>query len=385
VEDGAVLTNTARRAAPDDPPLRGRRVAVFGASGFIGARLVEKLVGEHGALVTAAVRNRRSARSLAALGARPMVANLRRPRAVEEAVSGCDVVINLAHDFRASQEENLSAFGNLAEACRGCRVERLVHTSSIVVYDDWPGGDLSELSPRERPGSEYKNAKLAMERRLADLARDGALRSVILQPTIVYGPRSWLWTDHMAERLLTGTVILPDRGEGLCHAVYVDDVADALVLAALVAEPGCERFIISGREPVTWRAYFEAIAEPLGVESIRYVEAGRLAGNQGGQPPPPPSSGVRGLARTAMNRALEVAGPAVVDRLKSMILARRRRNPTAVYSPEPHELELYLSRGRCRIDAARARLGYEPRFDHAEGSRVTAGYLVQKYVRGGRQ
>ncbi|MFP3380520.1 hypothetical protein SB767_29820, partial [Bacillus sp. SIMBA_069] len=96
------------------------------------------------------------------------------------------------------------------------------------VYDDWPKGSVSESAPMDRPGgSPYRRAKIAMERRLMA----GKLPAAILQPTIVWGAGSSLWTDGFAEALLAGAVLVPEP-EGLCQGVYVEDVVQACLRAA---------------------------------------------------------------------------------------------------------------------------------------------------------
>jgi len=103
-----------------------------------------------------------------------------------------------------------------------------------------------------------------------------------VQPTIVYGPFSKPWTNAPAENLIYGTVILPDRGEGLCNAVYIDDLVDGMMQAA--THPGAigERFIMSGPEPVTWGDFFEAFAAALGTARPEYWPAEKISkSNQG--------------------------------------------------------------------------------------------------------
>jgi nucleoside-diphosphate-sugar epimerase len=366
--------------ASSESALNGRSIAVFGATGFIGSRLVERLTEAQGTKVVVAVRNPKRAARMFGLSARVQKVNLRKPSSINEAISDCDLVFNLAYDLRASGEDNLSGFNNLVSACVTSGIELLVHTSSIAVYDDWPERDLTEHSPCGRAGSEYKNAKAAMENTLARLATDGSLRSVILQPTIVYGPHARLWTDHFVERLSTGTVILPDDGQGLCNAVYVDDVADAMILAAIGKPADCERFIISGAQPVTWREYLESITEALAVDSVEYVESKRLGGSRDRTPWRLQSLTRSPLVRRSLNMAYEIAGPDAIQRIKSIVFERRRRRRNIVYQPTPAELTLYTSRGRCSIAKARERLGYEPAFDFVAGSRVTGEYIKRKYL-----
>lgn len=371
----------------------GRCILVTGATGFIGARVAAKLATEHGARVSAVVRDLERASPLARLGIEVVRADWGDRAAVAAAVSGQDVVINTAHDFRASTRANLRGFRHLVDACATAGVERLVHTSSIVVYDEWPDGDLHEDSPWGAHGSEYKNAKSAMDRLLLERAAGGGPSAAIVQPTIVYGPGGWMWTDRIVEQLRTGTVVLPERCDGHCPAVYVDDVADALILAASVPRPGAERFIVSGAEPVTWRAFFEAYAEMVGRNAIRYVARSQEPGSRPGA-----TARLRSLAANPMQlagsppvrRLVGVARRAIgerrIERIRSVLLGLSRRGGAPTYLPTDEECALYASTGRCHIDNAVARLGYAPAFDFARGMARTAEYVreVQERAAPGR-
>jgi len=352
----------------------GLRIAVTGASGFIGARIVDRLVRGHGAAVTVVVRDRSAAARLASRGLTVRRADLGNRAAIGEAVRGHDVVVNAAHDFRASERRNLRGFSNLLDACRGARVPRFVHISSIVVYGDWPHGDLHEGSPRPPGGSAYVSAKVEMEALGRQRAESGDLTVTFLQPTIVYGPHGWMWTDRILEQLRTGTVVLPNRCDGHCHAVYVDDVARAAALACGAKLEPAESFIVSGAEPVTWRRFFEAYDTLLESNALRFAD---LDAPGGGSAPEPAGIGrlVRDpmlVAQTAPARAVlglarRAVGNAALGRIRSAALALERRRGTAVHHPSRDEIELYAARGTCSIGRARRRLGYEPAFDLDRG------------------
>jgi nucleoside-diphosphate-sugar epimerase len=388
------------------------RVLVTGANGFIGTRVVELLAAtathaaEHGApvtaKVTAAVRDLRRAAHLRLPGSAVRQVDWLDRRTLAAAVRGHDVVINTAHDFRASERANLRGFDQLVEACETAGVEKLVHVSSIVVYDGWPAQDLCEDAPRGAPGGAYKNAKFAMEERLRERAARGALRSVVLQPTIVYGPRGWMWTDRIVEQLATGTLLLPARCDGCCNAVYVDDVAAALVRAAEYAVDGTDSFIVSGPEPVTWREFFEAYARMVGGECLRFEEAGAAepgaaepgaaaAGEAAGQGAA--RGGLRALladplrlanaapVRRALGIARGLVGEAALERVRGALLRLRARGGSIVHRATHEERRLYAATGRCRVGKAREVLGFAPQVAFAEGERRTAAYVRAKLAR----
>jgi nucleoside-diphosphate-sugar epimerase len=363
-----------------EPLLQGRPVLVTGATGFIGARLVEKLAGEHGARVTALVRSPRRAARIARFDIDLQVADLAQD--LGALVAGKAVVFNLAHDFKRSEAANLAGFRNLAATAAQAGVGRFVQASSIAVYDDWPGPDLTEASPAGAPGHAYKTAKAAMDAELRRRTAAGELAAVIVQPTIVYGPASAQWTDEPAERLATGTVVLPDDEAGRCNAVYVDDVVQGMILAA--TRPGVEgeSFILSGPEAVPWRRLFAGYAAAIGrPEALRFEPM---------TPPPPdapPAGGLKALLRDPMrianappvrallNLARRIAGEAAIEKLRAAVVNMRSRGGAAVFHPAPHELRLYLSPGVCRIDKAREGLGYAPAFDIDRGLAATGAYL----------
>ena len=340
--------------------LRGKRILVTGAGGFIGARLVEILAQREGAKVTAVVRGRPSAR----LTRLPDVSIVRTGYSrsgdlLRDALKGQYAIIHLAYDFEASQDELLGAFNELLQACKAADIQAFVQLSSIAVYDQWPGGDLTESSPCNGPGSAYKKIKRAMELALAM----SGLPHTILQPTIVYGPGSALWTDGLIDQFRSGNVILPDGPEGLCPAVFVDDVVDAAILAVSQKRQLGHRYIISGAQAVPWRSYYAAHAKLAGAPPPRLAPMPdppvQYDGSGGGMP-----KSIRMVSRLARG----ALGTAKIRSLRTS-LRRLMKRGRLEHWPQPHEVALLRARGACRIDAAITDLGYAPKIDFDEGMR----------------
>jgi nucleoside-diphosphate-sugar epimerase len=142
--------------------------------------------------------------------------------------------------------------------------------STFAVYAPFPDGRLTEETRDGNRSAVYVNTKLDLEKCVFEMARDRGVSATIVQPTIVYGPFCKPWTNSPAEMLIFGEVILPDRGQGLCNAVYIDDLTAGLVLAAVSPEASGERFIISGPQPVTWASFFTEFARALGTNPPTY-------------------------------------------------------------------------------------------------------------------
>ena len=143
--------------------------------------------------------------------------------------------------------QNITGLQNIIAACVKHKVRRLVYVSTFSVYEPFPDGLVSEET---RDG----DRSWIYARTQARYGEAGSCRqcveqnlpATIVQPTIVYGPFSKPWTNAPAENLIYGTVVLPDPGEGLCNAVYIDDLVDGFILAATHPAAIGERFILSG-------------------------------------------------------------------------------------------------------------------------------------------
>lgn len=346
--------------------LAGTAVAVTGASGFLGAALVRGLLAS-GARVTAPVRSGRAAGALRAEGASAPVVDFGRSRDLAAAFDGAEVLFHFAYDMRAGAAENLALFDRVLEAAQAAGVPRIVHASSIAVYDGWPRiAAIDEASPAGGPPvSAYAQAKREMERRLLS---GGPAAVAILQPTIVYGPGSTLWTLAPLAALRHGGVVLPEPA-GICPAVYVDDVVQAALLAAALPELERERFLVNGADRFSWTELFEAYRELAGTGVVRREPLVGLEARIGAPPPPGPSRapGLAAQASAALRRRL---GHGTVEALAGAVRSLSRgKGPV---DPTPGQLALYAASPAVDIARARSRLGYAPRFGLQDAIRAIA-------------
>jgi nucleoside-diphosphate-sugar epimerase len=341
--------------------LRGRPVLVTGGTGFIGGRLVEKLVLEHGARVRVLVRDFARACRIARFDVELIAGEVTEPAAVERAARGCAVIFHCAYGNRGTAEEqravNVGGTQAVVQSALQAGVSRLVHVSTISVYGRPPAGDLDETTPRQPPGDLYAATKAEAEDLVLDAHRRHGLPAVVVQPAVVYGPFGLAWTIDPLVQLRSRQVVLVDGGEGLCNAVYVDDVADALILAATGAAAPGEVFLVSGEAPVPWKAFYSAYEGMLGVPATLPMAAGEL----------------RLLARR--HQEAERAGREMLDRLRrDGFAASPAISPEPFRVPSEPMIDFFAARTRVRIDRAKRLLGYRPRFDLQRGMALTAAW-----------
>jgi nucleoside-diphosphate-sugar epimerase len=381
--------------------LAGKSVLVTGGTGFIGGRLVEKLLREQGARVRVLVRDFRRAARIARFPVEMVAGSIADAAVVLKAVEGCDVVFHCAYDFAGSRRQQkqvgIQGTRNVSEAVLQHGVSRMVHVSTFAVYAPTRDGDLAESAAWPRSTNAYVMVKRQAERLVSDLRRQRHLPVVTLQPTLVYGPFSEQWTIGLVHKLKTGLVPLVNGGAGYCNAVYIDDVVDALILAS--TRPGVvgDTFLISGEKPVTWREFFGGLEAALKISATIELSDEELATlTRHSRSKGTLVRRLQALAREPVVRA-QLARLPIARRiaslltrytseerwqsLKSRLLGdnsspdnyRGRQRP--IHLPSDSLLALYRSRTRVRIDKAQERLGYVPQFDLARGMDLTTRFI----------
>ena len=347
-------------------------VAVVGAGGFIGARLVEMLHLEGDAVVRPVVRRASALASAARFALDGRVADARDLPALRRALEGVDVVVHAVAGDPATITASAVAVYQAAAAA-GCR--RLVYLSSASVHGQSPAPETDERSPlSDRQPIEYNNAKVRAERALAELRRGGRVELVMLRPAIVFGPRS-SWITDLAEAWLAGTAHFAGTADGICNAIYVDDVVHAVRLASTARVDG-ETYLVGDDAAPTWRELYRPFVEALGgrIDDLPVV------------PYVPPAGGLaERIDRVRASAPVQGALQRLPERLLLALVAfyaaasHGRANAAEGGAQLTSSLEMSLLHG-CRVklpwEKARRGLGYLPQVGVDEGIRRTLGWLA---------
>jgi nucleoside-diphosphate-sugar epimerase len=212
------------------------RALVTGASGFLGGALLRRLRAE-GIWVRALVRPGREA----SVSADDVCAgDLRDSSCLQNAVAGVDTVyhagarVSTTGTWEEFEATNVRATEEIVALAAAAGVRRVVHVSSLSVYAvPHDGAVIREDSPYEAGGVErgfYARSKLAADQ-AAVRAGAGGAPVVIVRPGLLYGPGR---RPPLARRALAlGPLrVIPARRSYLLPLAYVDNVVDALRLAA---------------------------------------------------------------------------------------------------------------------------------------------------------
>jgi len=184
--------------------LKGKKILVTGADGFIGSHLTEELV-----------RRRHDVRAFVFYNSfnswgwldhsEPAVkknldvfaGDVRDPYGVKTALSGCDVVFHLAaliaipysyHSPDTYVDTNVKGTLNIVQAARELGVERVVHTSTSEVYGTAQFVPITEEHPLQGQ-SPYAASKIGADQIALSFYRSFETPVAVIRPFNTYGPR----------------------------------------------------------------------------------------------------------------------------------------------------------------------------------------------------
>lgn len=324
------------------------RALVTGGGGFLGRAIVRRLQ-ERGDEVTVLAR-----RPQPDLQVKLALAPLEDRSAVQAACQDQDVVFHVAAKaglwgtYTEYYESNVVGTRNVLEGCRAGGVRKLVYTSSpSVTFDgkDHCGADESLPYPDSFLNF-YSETKAIAEREVLS-ANGPELATTALRPHLIWGPGDPHILPRLVKRARAGRLVRVGPGGNRVDITYVDNAAQAHLLAADRLEPG---------SPLAGKAYFVSNGEP--VELWPWIDdmLSRL-----GAPP--------------VRRSLPLGAAQLVGSLMEWFyrLARLPGEP-----PMTRFLAAQLGTSHWYdITAARRDLGYEPEVSVAQGmERVVAAWPV---------
>lgn len=377
------------------PAGRARDTAVVtGATGFIGTRLVERLFEEGSPDVTAIVRRPQTCAAIGRFPVKLADVDLLDAGAVRKAVEGSRQVFHLAYGRDGANAEAITIQGtkNIVEAAIEAKCESVVVLSTINVIG-WPDGEVDESAPYRPAGGAYGSSKATMERWCLERAKDaGKTRVVLLLPSCVYGPGGKTFTELPAQLARKNEFGWISEGAGNANYVFIDNLIDAIFLAASLPEAHGRRFIVNDGW-TSWRNFLEPIVSPW-KDEIRSYEPGELGRL------------MRQSRRGALKRAIRAAGASPqfrheikqtpIGTIARALVPRNARmaqaagvngtHPAAAAASTtlpPDWIEDLFGNHKTRFSSGQARavLGWTPRISLEEGQRISVEHLCAMGLR----
>jgi nucleoside-diphosphate-sugar epimerase len=249
---------------------RLRHALVTGASGAVGSAVVSKLVA-NGVRVRALVRRRDQSLDP---GVEQVHGDLTEAPSLQGIADSVEAVIHCAAAIGADpttcERVNVHGTRNLLQAMSGAGCRRLVHVSTLSVYDTTHRRQFDESAPLwAEPVSPYGYSKARAER-VVRAAQDGGVRSVILRAGLVLSMHSRSrWGPAVFER--ARSVEAPVFPTSPVPHVHVENLVEAIV-ASLERDAALDQAfnVIDGEAEA--EEYFAVIYPAIGRPVPRLAE-----------------------------------------------------------------------------------------------------------------
>jgi nucleoside-diphosphate-sugar epimerase len=329
-------------------------VLVTGGGGFLGTALI-KLVRARGLRVRSLARRRYQ--HLDDLGVEQVLGDIADSAVVGRATAGCRTVFHTAAKAgiwgsnREYERTNVQGTRNVIEACRAHGARRIIYSSSpSVVFNglDLEGVDesfpYSQTFEAAYPATKARAEQLILGSNGLDLA------TIALRPHLIWGPGDNNLLPRILARAGGGRLRRIGRRDPLIDPIYIDNAAEAHLLAADRLQPG---------SAIAGRIYFVTQGEtiPLWDMINHFLKAAKMA-----------------PVKRSVSRPLAFALAGLME--LGYVLSCRRKEP-----PMTRFLARQLSTTHWfNIDAARRDLGYEPRVSITEGLRRLEEWLQREAV-----
>ena len=313
-------------------------VFVTGGSGFIGGRLIERLVAE-GHRVHALARSPVASERVAGLGAEPVRGELADVAAMRTGAHGCELAFHAAAmlgDWGRREEferDNVDGTRNALRACADAGVRRFVHVGTeAVLLAGQPLVEVDETAPLRPDSPALYSATKALAEEAVLAANSESFETVVVRPRFVWGRGDTTLLPTMVEMVRRGRFAWIGGGRHRTSTTHVANAVQGLLLGATQGRPGNVYFVTDGA-PVVFREFVSELLLSQGVT--------------------PPSRSVPASLALPLASAFETAW---------RVLPLPGRPPLTRFVVWVSALECTI-----RIDKAREQLGYDPVRSIADG------------------
>lgn len=235
------------------------KALVTGGGGFLGSAITKTLQKKGDEVRTI---QRGEYPFLQELGIEVCKGDLTNFDDINNAAKDCDVIFHVAAkagvwgDYQDYYQANVVATKNVIEACRSNKVGNLVYTSTpSVVFDGENEEGINESVPYAKKFfNAYQKTKAEAEQ-LVLKANSSSLKTVALRPHLIWGPGDNHLVPRIINRAKAGRLKLVGENNYKVDSCYIDNAANAHVLAAeeLMTDSKCagKSYFISNDEPIS--------------------------------------------------------------------------------------------------------------------------------------
>ena len=251
------------------------KIFITGINGFIGSRLALSLL-KKGHTVSGTVRENSDLTFLRRIDANVQTVNLANLEFLTDAMAGSDIIFHaagLASDWGSYQQfyqSNVQTTQQVARAAKRIDSQRFVFISSAAVYGFSGFRFADENFPVPHWNFPYARTKIIAENWLFNFSHETGLPITIIQPTNVFGPADRTFFIPFIRALQSGSIPLINGGRAWTSPLFVENLCDALWLAATSSKSVGEKIIISDGLEISWKQFIGAICQKFALPQPKF-------------------------------------------------------------------------------------------------------------------
>lgn len=242
-----------------------KTVCIIGGSGFVGTRLISRLL-QSGAVYNVKNYDKVISHSHSVI---TFLADVRSIKQLNQ-ISHCDVLVNLAAEHRDDvrplslyDDVNVQGAKNICQIARAKGITTIVFTSSVAVYGfaqigTGEGGIIS-------PFNDYGRTKYEAEKIYKEWQAEAPneRRLVIIRPTVIFGEQNRGNVYNLLRQIAVGKFLMVGSGENRKSMAYVENVA-AFIEYSFSFNPGVHTFNYTDKPDFTMNQLVVTVKRMLG-------------------------------------------------------------------------------------------------------------------------
>ncbi|MDP3013425.1 MAG: SDR family oxidoreductase, partial [Candidatus Subteraquimicrobiales bacterium] len=159
---------------------------------------------------------------------------------------------------------NVDGTRNVLDSAIRMDVKKIVYLSTIAVHGPNLPDNANEKDEFRRFGTPYGDSKIAAEELVWSYWKEKHIPVTVIRPTFIWGPGSPHFTVWPIQLMKANRWFLIENGMGTCHANYIDNLVDAILLSGIKEEAIGEAFFVKDDAPCTWSDFFGYYAKMVG-------------------------------------------------------------------------------------------------------------------------
>lgn len=255
------------------------KVGVTGATGFIGGRLLRRLLKE-GYQVKCLVRDQNKAKAIEKIGAEACLGDLADPKSLEDFPQDCEHIYHVAalvsewgkkYDF---YKNNVQSTRTLLEASEKHGVKRFIFVSSSTVVwtvSFWKTHDLKNIRETypypEKYSDLYNESKSMAEKLVLRFNNSKNLETVVIRPSNVWGVGDKVILPRIVKVAKKGLLIPMGSGKNVITPCHVDNLVESLMLVTTKDGVAGKTYFINDGKKVE---YYDFLKDQLNAAGISW-------------------------------------------------------------------------------------------------------------------